>query len=151
MKIKNQGLWFVRREGEANLIADRLNSKSAALRYLRANGLWSEYKRHEIRIGYHCETLTKVIFRKWPAKEDGDVIALFPAIAASVGKPWECSSYQHIGQHGAASVDIMRSTVAATQKESADLKAELQSIGYYLQEVRKFTPADEKERRKQLL
>ena len=44
-----------------------------------------------------------VIFRQFP---DGDIIALFPGI------PWdrECryiTSYQHIGQHGAALPDLI--------------------------------------------
>lgn len=93
---------------------------------------------------------TKVIFRKFPESKGGDMIALFPAIAATVGKPWQCLSYQHTGQHGGADVAIVRETVLATRKESRSLWKELRRIGYRLKEVYKFTPADESERRKQL-
>lgn len=41
----------------------------------------------------------KVIFRVW--KDAGDVIALFPRIAASENG-YLCQSYMHVGGHGGA-------------------------------------------------
>jgi hypothetical protein len=54
-----------------------------------------------------CKEKTLCIIREF--KECGDLIALFPM------EPWSmdintCSSYQHIGQHGSASLDIIRNT-----------------------------------------
>ena len=74
---------------------------------------------------------TKVIFRKY---KEGDVIALFPEIADSPD-PSYCSSYQHIGQHGAADPLIINETKRATPKEFAALKKELESLGYNLQVI----------------
>ena len=70
---------------------------------------------------------TKVIFRIF---RDGEVIALFPEIEENAG----CIlSYMHIGQHGAASRDIVTDTKLATVEQYAPLYKELQSIGYHLQ------------------
>lgn len=85
--------------------------------------------------------LTKVIFRKWPKREGGDVIALFPEVASSYIRSYDCESYQHIGQHGGASPDIVQWTRPATPEEYAPLKRELESIGYVLRVVKKFTRA----------
>jgi hypothetical protein len=92
---------------------------------------------------------TKVIFRVF--KKGNDVIALFPAIAGTVGEPNTCEAYQHVGQHGAASVSLMRyDTRPATHKEAAPLRRELTRIGYKLEVVKRFTVADHKERIRQL-
>lgn len=78
---------------------------------------------------------TPVIFRKWkPRKEfdeeGGDIIALFPADPGT-NDPYTCSSYEHIGQHGSADPQgVMQATVPAKPSEYADLKAELEGIGY---------------------
>lgn len=78
-----------------------------------------------------------VIFRMW----HGDVIALFPAIAADV-HGINCLSYQHIGQHGGADYDtIVRDSRPATQREYRELKRELTRIGYRLRVVQRRTPA----------
>lgn len=75
-----------------------------------------------------------VIFRKF--RRGGDIIAYFPEIQATMSKA-ECMSYMHIGQHGAASYDCIHTlTKPATPKEYADLKKELEDIGYKL-EIRK--------------
>lgn len=71
---------------------------------------------------------TLVIFRRFPA---GDVVALFPLEPATFSG-WECSSYQTIGQHAAASPDLTHSTKAAKPSEYAPLKRELERIGYTL-------------------
>ncbi|MCK5236221.1 MAG: hypothetical protein KAR06_04470 [Deltaproteobacteria bacterium] len=76
--------------------------------------------------------VTKVIFRKYP---EGDVIALFPDNSYRRNYMTEC--YQHIGQHGEGDYrGVVASTKPATPEEYADLKAELESIGYDL-DVRK--------------
>ena len=69
---------------------------------------------------------TKVIYRKF---KEGDVIALFPELPGDTS-PHTCLSYQHIGQHGAASADLSRSTTLAKPAEYAELDQELKSIGY---------------------
>lgn len=93
---------------------------------------------------------TRVIFRKWPKKKGGDVIALFPGLAGTVGDPFTCNSYQTIGQHGAASVFLTRETRKAKPEEYADLKKELERIGYVLTIAHKFTAADLAARKEQL-
>ena len=72
---------------------------------------------------------TIVIFRKF--KEGGDIIALFPF--KDFDNKGNCMSYQHLGQHGAASysycIDI---SVPAMPNEYQSLLNELQRIGYNL-------------------
>lgn len=91
---------------------------------------------------------TKVIFRKF---KDGDVIALFPTIAGDYNPYVTCQSYQHIGQHGAASVDLVYSTKLATPDEFKALQDELVSIGYNdLKVSYKFTYKDLQARKEQV-
>jgi hypothetical protein len=73
---------------------------------------------------------TIVIFRKF---KDGnkEVIALFPEIIADP-TPEFCESYMHVGQHGGAMADLTDITRPATPEEYAELKAELEDIGYNL-------------------
>lgn len=76
---------------------------------------------------------TKIVFRKW--KEDGSIIALFPELnyANGAANRGNIMSYMHVGQHGEASESLLRERgrlVTATKEESADLLAELKSIGY---------------------
>ena len=73
----------------------------------------------------------KVIFRKW--KSNGEIIALFPEIPHDVNGVYS-ESYQHIGQHGAADPQGVVSiyTNPAIPEEYADLKRELEQIGYVL-------------------
>lgn len=79
------------------------------------------------------EEETVVVFRKWPPGEGGDVLALFPGIPYDSTRPRLCMSYQHVGQHGAADFKgCVGETDPASPAEYADLKAELESIGYRL-------------------
>ena len=72
---------------------------------------------------------TPVIFRAW--KESGNVIALFPTIAADYRNSVLCQSYEHVGQHGAASIPtVMGDSRPATEAEYAPLLKELETIGY---------------------
>ena len=76
---------------------------------------------------------TVVIFRFWWLQDGGsDIIALFPYdIAGFDGSVW---SYMHVGQHGGADYNhIVNSSRPATPEEYADLKTELESIGYNLE------------------
>lgn len=91
------------------------------------------------------ETPVKVIFRKF---KDGDIIALFPALAGS-NNPITCASYMHIGQHGEAVAGTLGTP--ATPEEYADLLAELGRVGYKnLRIVKKCTRADYVERLRQV-
>jgi hypothetical protein len=88
-----------------------------------------------------------VIFRRF---RDGDVIALFPSIAAECLNAWPCLSYMHIGQHGAADPRLVSDTRPAKPREYAELKAELERIGYRLT-VRQRFPGDAHDRRRAYL
>ena len=63
----------------------------------------------------------KVIFRKY----DGNIIAFLPELPANYGN---IMCYQHIGQHGEASVQFYHDTEKASEAEYAPLYAELQEI-----------------------
>lgn len=97
---------------------------------------WKELcKQHNIAV-----PMTKVIFRKW--KKGGDVIALFPEIAADQNPSMHCLSYQHVGQHGAATVTLgSEDTLPVTDEEAKPLWDELESIGYALKRVHCFHPS----------
>lgn len=69
--------------------------------------------------------MTPVIFRKF---DDGDIIALFPTVPGDTIET--CLSYMCIGQHCAASLEIISGTKLANECEYKDLLTELQSIGY---------------------
>lgn len=89
--------------------------------------------------GCRCEECyderTTVVFRRWPLHPRWGILALFPDIDAGHGL---CSSYQHVGQHSAAHYDnCIARTVPATPDKYADLKAELESLGYNLRVVKR--------------
>lgn len=83
---------------------------------------------------------TKVIFRKY--RKSGEIIAMFPELPGNNQYWLTCLSYLHVGQHGAASVELVFHTLPATPDEYSDLKAELESIGYDLHIAYCFTRAD---------
>lgn len=75
---------------------------------------------------------TVVIFRKWNKSMDEDrgIFSLFPNEDWGAGM---CASYAHIGQHGGADYNhCVRNSTLATPEEYADLKKELEGIGYNL-------------------
>ena len=77
------------------------------------------------------EEKTKVIFRK--DKEDGDIIAVF---AEDIQSNNMIGCYVHLGQHTTMSLDYYsKETIPATPEEYADLKRELESIGYNIEVV----------------
>lgn len=89
---------------------------------------------------------TDVIFRIF---KEGDVIAMFPGLPGT-NDVSTCMSYQHIGQHGSASIWLSRCVRLATPEEYASLKRELESLGYNLRVVKRATPKHWAERRKQI-
>ncbi len=77
------------------------------------------------------EEKTKIIFRK--DKEDGDIIAVFPDDRQNDNM---IGCYVHLGQHTTMSLDYYsKETIPATPEEYADLKKELESIGYNIEVV----------------
>ena len=70
---------------------------------------------------------TKTVFRVYP---NGDIIALFPQLAARVDG-YHCQSYMHVGQHGAASTNcVVLQTQLAKPAEFNPLLKELKQLGY---------------------
>lgn len=81
---------------------------------------------------------TRAVFRIFK----GEVLALFPAIAANTN-PDCCLSYQHVGQHGAAHYyAVMRASVSATSAQRDALLRELIGAGYRLEVIHRSSPAD---------
>jgi hypothetical protein len=77
------------------------------------------------------ESTTRVVFRVFDA---GDVIALMPDLIDNYHG--DCTSYQHVGQHGAADYDhVIRATRPATVAEYAPLLNELRVIGYNVRPI----------------
>ena len=69
---------------------------------------------------------TEMLFRRFG---DGQVIALMPYVIED--NRFCCQSYMHVGQHGPARYEhMMQCTRPAKEDEYADLKLELESIGY---------------------
>ena len=85
----------------------------------------------------------KTIFRVWKhGYGKGDVVALFPRIAACYNGA-ACESYEHIGQHGAASPWlVVKRTRPAKPREYQELKEELEQIGYNVCVMKRCTYAD---------
>ena len=81
---------------------------------------------------------TKVIFRQFKTGNHA-VIAYFPELPGNMDSA-TCMSYMHIGQHGAAlTLPWNTSTRPAHPSNYADLKAELEILGYKLQVCHRFT------------
>jgi len=74
---------------------------------------------------------TIVVFRRWKTPNgQGEILALFPEIDAGGGL---CSSYEHVGQHGAASYSAcIVLTVPALPTQYKALRHELERLGYKL-------------------
>ncbi|MEO1208422.1 MAG: hypothetical protein AAFX78_02670 [Cyanobacteria bacterium J06638_20] len=80
---------------------------------------------------------TIVIFR---ADEDGDAIAFFPELPWNLAGDMTC--YQHIGQHGSASLEYYRERTFPLRliEKKVQLRAELESLGYVLEERNRLSP-----------
>lgn len=85
---------------------------------------------------------TPVIFRML----DGECIALFPTLPGSSDFN-SCLSYQHVGQHGCADINIGLRARLATRAEYMPLKKELQKQGYRLKVVERVACSHNNERR----
>ncbi len=76
-----------------------------------------------------------VVFRRW--RDTGDAVALFPEIPADIRGQY-CSSYEHIGQHGAADYyGVIQDTTPVGPRECAELAEELRRIGYNLRPIKR--------------
>lgn len=82
---------------------------------------------------------TKVVFRKWIS--GAGIIALFPQIPSDIHGHY-CQSYEHVGQHGAASPDLGHITQPATPDEYRGLQNELERLGYDLDIRTRITAKD---------
>jgi len=86
-----------------------------------------------------------VVFRRW--KENGDVIALFPALPADLYGEY-CDAYEHVGQHGGADYHgVVQHTRPCSLNDAADLVTELRRIGYILQPRRRASQVHHDRRR----
>lgn len=109
------------------------------------------------------EPLTPVIFRRWPKERcrdflgrvywtGGDAVAIFPTLPGTSDE-YTCSSYEHLGQHGACNGrGFVNRTILAKPEEYADLKKELESppFNYRLRIYSRWQPSFDVERRKAL-
>lgn len=74
---------------------------------------------------------TEMLFRKY---RNGDIIALMPYVIETFR--YNCQSYMHVGQHGPARLsNVIKHTKPAKVEEYAELKAELESIGYTVKPI----------------
>ena len=82
---------------------------------------------------------TKVIFRQWRNGYKG-IIAMFPELAVdTVG--YNCESFEHVGQHGAASPLIVLKDTTLADADSDEIKTlmkELKGRGYNLEVIKRF-------------
>lgn len=86
----------------------------------------------------------------WKGKNSG-CIAIFPRIAATVGNPYHCQSYEIVGEHGACEPSgLIRSTRPATRSEYRDTAKVLRRRGYRLAIRQRLSDSDLRERIKQL-
>ncbi len=81
---------------------------------------------------------TKVIFRQW--KIGCGIIAMFPELACdTIG--YNCESFEHVGQHGAASPNIVTKDTKPANLDDGAVKRlikELTDRGYNLEIVKRF-------------
>jgi hypothetical protein len=90
---------------------------------------------------------TKVLFRMFR----GEVLALFPTIAATAGNPYHCQSYAQQGQHAAADPRlVIDDSRPAFPEEYRNLARELRKRGYKLDIRQRSSYTDTNERRQQL-
>lgn len=86
--------------------------------------------------------MLKVIVREF---DNGELIALFPEQPGDNRPLHTCLSYMTVGQHGAASVDIVKNTKPA--KNPSKMLWELDAIGYKnLRTAKRFSFKDYKKR-----
>jgi hypothetical protein len=79
----------------------------------------------------------KVLFRKW--KDTGEIIAFLTGYEC---RPDNIMSYEHVGQHGEASRDLILELLPASPDEYQALLDELKSLGYELEVVERVEELD---------
>jgi len=102
-----------------------------------------------------CEAIAKrldttpVVFRVWIDYKDAKVFALFPTdFADNYGVL--CGCYQHVGQHCSADYHhCIRHSRPAKPEEYADMKTELERIGYTLRVIQRATYYHHEKRRQE--
>jgi hypothetical protein len=85
------------------------------------------------------EQTDRVIIRQYGCRYHGEfIIAFLPDEPSNFGR---IMSYEHIGQHGEASIEFYQNTEATdeTSPEAQSLIAELRSIGYNPRIVKRLT------------
>ena len=91
-------------------------------------------------------TTTKVLFLM--EKPEGNlpcnVFAFFPEERYNTIENGTFTCYAHIGQHSACHIDYAKQCEKATPEQYADLKKELESIGYVLEVLNTPEPAPKK-------
>lgn len=112
-------------------------------------GLEDTDRLHKCR---RCEAIERrlnivpVVFRK---DRTGDIFALFPTECEDYTGRY-CGCYQHVGQHCSADYfGCIQDSRPATPAEYADLKTELERIGYTLRVIRRASPAHHEARRQE--
>ena len=81
------------------------------------------------------DEITPVVFRRW--RDTKTVFALFPTMPSDY-EGFYCESYEHIGQHGGADYfGCIYASKPASLDEAADLKRELERIGYRLRGIKR--------------
>ena len=89
---------------------------------------------------------TRVVFKIIPPDDYGNKVGWTETkevIAFLLDAPADCGNiltYMHVGQHAEATVDFYRHCWTASPDEYADLKAELEVIGYELIVLKKCNP-----------
>lgn len=81
--------------------------------------------------------VTLVVFRRWREGNGGDIIALFPELPADY-QGWFCDAYEHLGQHAGADYHgVIQATKPVSVEDAADLRQELERIGYRLKPIKR--------------
>ncbi len=78
------------------------------------------------------KTKVKFLVHEEETAED-DVFAYFPEEDFNFKKAYSKTVYSHVGQHSSCSPEYAAKSRNATPEEYADLRAELESIGYELE------------------
>jgi hypothetical protein len=70
-----------------------------------------------------------------------NVLAVFPTVPGT-NSPYTCLCYAHFGQHASCDQTYAATLKPAKPNEYADLKRELEQIGYHLEVRSRFTRLD---------
>ena len=73
---------------------------------------------------------TKVIFRRWPKKEGGGVVAIFPQDPGTYD-PYTCSSYERVGQHASCCPYSLLQITKPAKESDPDVKELIRELENY--------------------